>query len=167
MADENKDLYYLNELSDYKVAEDYPDVRGWEVKDADNRTIGKVDNLLVSKSAKRVVYLDIEVDEAVIEAGHDTYGESAANGVHEYLNKEGEDHLIIPIGMVNLNESEELVHSNQVTHETFAKTSRFNKGEVINRDYELLVYGSYLPKSTDTRVEDDKNFYDRKEFKKS
>jgi len=45
MTDTNKNLFNLDELSDYKVANDYSDVRGWQVKDANNRTIGKVDHL--------------------------------------------------------------------------------------------------------------------------
>jgi len=49
MDKSNKNLYYLNELSDYTVDGDYSDVRGWEVKDRDERTIGKVDNLLVNE----------------------------------------------------------------------------------------------------------------------
>jgi hypothetical protein len=39
------------------------------VKDANNRIIGKVDHLLVNKTAERVVYLDVEVDTTVIEEG--------------------------------------------------------------------------------------------------
>ncbi len=55
MTDKNKNLYYLHELSDYKVADNYADVRGWEVKDAGNRTIGQVEGLIVNKKAERVV----------------------------------------------------------------------------------------------------------------
>jgi hypothetical protein len=43
------------------------------MKDANNRIIGKVDHLLVNKTAERVVYLDVEVDTTVIEEGHETY----------------------------------------------------------------------------------------------
>lgn len=41
MSDNNntKNLYYLDELSDYKVSSDDSDVRGWEVKDTDERVI--------------------------------------------------------------------------------------------------------------------------------
>jgi hypothetical protein len=77
MTDKNKNLYYLHELSDYKVADDYADVRDWEVIDADKRTIGKVDGLLVNKDAERVVYLDVEVDTSLIEAGHQSYASPA------------------------------------------------------------------------------------------
>ncbi len=41
MTDRNKNPY-LHELSDHKVADEYADVRDWEVIDADKRTIGKV-----------------------------------------------------------------------------------------------------------------------------
>jgi hypothetical protein len=164
MADENKDLYYLHELSGYKVAEDYPDVRGWEVKDTDNRTIGKVDGLLVSKSAERVVYLDVEVDKAVIEAGHEVYS-ATVNGVHEFLNKEGEDHLILPIGLATLEEDNKLVYSDSLTHETFAGASRFSKGATISREFEIVVFGQYRPELMDLIAEQNNDFYNRKEFK--
>ncbi|PKP19415.1 MAG: photosystem reaction center subunit H, partial [Bacteroidetes bacterium HGW-Bacteroidetes-22] len=39
-TDTKKNLFKLDELSGYKVAENYSDVRGWDVKDANNRTIG-------------------------------------------------------------------------------------------------------------------------------
>jgi hypothetical protein len=71
MTDKQK-KFNLDELSGYKVAENYNDVLV-DVKDANNRIIGKVDHLLVNKTAERVVYLDVEVDTTVIEEGHETY----------------------------------------------------------------------------------------------
>ena len=115
MADKN--LYYLHELSDYKVDSDYPDVRGWKVKDADNKTVGKVDNLLVNKSTERVVYLDVEVDESLLGEDTKTLAASAGEGVHGFINKEGEDHLIIPIGLAGLNEDEKLVLCNNINRQ--------------------------------------------------
>ncbi len=69
-TENNKHLQYLDDLSDYKVADEDPDVRGWKVKDINDRTIGKVVSFLVNKEAKRVRYLDVEVDESIIEEGH-------------------------------------------------------------------------------------------------
>jgi hypothetical protein len=167
MTDKNKDLYYLHDLPDYKVAEDYADVRDWEVIDADKRTIGKVDGLLVSKQAERVVYLDVEVDRSLIEAGHETYATPANEGVHEFLNADGDNHLIIPIGMVTLDEENEKVHTTHVDYTTFAKTKRFKKGVDVERSYELMVLPHYFP--GDKFGEDsgaDEQFYNRKEFKR-
>ncbi|QED37278.1 hypothetical protein FK178_05920 [Antarcticibacterium arcticum] len=139
----NKNLYYLNELSDYKVSSDDPDVRGWQVKDADNRVIGKVDNLLVNKEIEKVLYLDVEVDPTIIEANHDPYGTPANEGVHEFINKEGENHIIIPVGLVNLNNDQKFVYTDTINYQTFAETKRFARGHNINRDYEVVVLDTY------------------------
>lgn len=143
MTDDNKDLFYLEELPDYKVASHYSDVRGWDVIDADNRTIGKVTNLLVSKKDERVVYLDVEVDNALIKGGYDTYQAPASDGVHGFLNKDGDDHLIIPVGMVSLNEEGKKVLTEHINYDTFLRARRFPKGTAIDREYELCVLRHY------------------------
>jgi hypothetical protein len=165
MTDTNKNLYNLDELSGYKVAENYNDVRGWDVKDANNRTIGKVDHLLVNKIAERVVYLDVEVDESLIEDGHDTYQSKVSDGVHQFLNKEGENHLIIPIGMANIDEENKLVSTNQIDSTTFAKTKRFKKGDDIDFGSELGVVRHYKRDNTIHSSNAAEGFYQREEFK--
>lgn len=163
---ENKTLFYLHELSDYKVADEYPDVRDWEVKDANSRTVGKVEGLLVNKNAERVVYLDVEVDEDVIKAGHETFAAKASEGMHEFKNEDGEDHLIIPIGMVDLDTENKVVLAPEINYDTFAKTSRFRKGNNLSRDYEIIVFNSYIPDSSDKKpFREENDFYNRKEFK--
>lgn len=152
--DKDKNLYYLDELSDYKVSNDDPDVTGWEVKDADNRVIGKVDNLLVNKRTERVVYLDVEVDKTIIEADHDPYGQPANADVHEFINKEGENHIIIPIGLVSLNEDQKFVYTDRINHQTFAETKRIQKGHAVNREYEVVVLDSYERDYRDDRDRD-------------
>ena len=164
MTDTNKNLFNLDELSNYKVAENYSDVRGWDVKDANNRTIGKVDHLLVNKTAERVVYLDIEVDTTLIEEGHKTYQNRVSDGVHEFLNKDGENHLIIPIGMATIDEQNKLVNTNQIDSSTFAKTKRFKKGDDIDFEYELIVVRHYKRDNTIHSSNTVDGFYDREEF---
>ncbi|MDQ7818872.1 MAG: PRC-barrel domain-containing protein [Melioribacteraceae bacterium] len=167
MTDQTRNLFYLKELSDYKVASDYCDVRGWDVLDINNRNIGKVTSLLVNKIAERVVYLDVEVDKTLIEDGYNTYQTPASDGVHGFLNKEGDDHIIVPIGMVSLDEENKQVHTNQINYATFAKARRFSKVDVIDPDYELFLFRHYLGDvPTDSIILDDK-FYSRKEFENS
>jgi hypothetical protein len=163
---ENKNLYYLDELSDFKVASDDSDIRGWEVLDADSRTVGKVDRLLANKETKRVVYLDIEVDESLIEVGHEVYNISANEGAHEFINKEGENHLIIPIGLVRLDKENDKVLTDEINHNTFAKTKRFSKGSELDRKYEVTVIENYFPENELKEDEaKDNRFYDRQEFR--
>jgi hypothetical protein len=167
MTDTNKNLFNLDELSGYKVAEDYSDVRGWDVKDANNRTIGKVDHLLVNKTAERVVYLDVEVDEELIETGHNTYQTKVSDGVHQFLNKDGENHLIIPIGMAVIDDKNKHVVTNQIDSSTFAKAKRFKKGDVIDFGYELNLVRHYRGDNTIHSSNSVDGFYNREEFKNS
>src|SRR5665811_464276 len=103
MKTPEKHLYYLSELSDYKISGGYPDVRNWEVKDEALRQIGMVKNLLVNTKTERVVYLDVEVDQTIIDADHDPYGRPANEEIREFINEKGENHIILPIGLVDFN----------------------------------------------------------------
>lgn len=164
MENQEKHLYTLDELSDYKVASGDPDVRSWEVRDADNRVIGKVDNLLVNKTARRVVYLDVEVDNTIIDANHDPYGRPQNIEIREFINKDGENHVIVPIGMVNLDDKNKTVLAHGINHRTFAETKRYHKGDPINREYETAVLDSYNRENPPAEVYDGDQFYERDEF---
>jgi len=143
MSTSEKHLYRLEELSDYKIASGYPDVRGWEVRDLNNRVIGKVSELLANVEREKVVYLDVEVDDTIIDAGHDPYGRPANKDVHEFINEKGENHVIIPIGLAELNEEKEYVSTSTIDHRTFAETKRFRREAPIAREYEVIILDSY------------------------
>lgn len=157
MKTQEKQLYYLNELSDYKVDSGYSDVSGWNVKDAALRTIGTVNNLLVNIKTEKVVYIDVEVDASIIDAKHDPYGRPANEEIREFINEKGENHIIIPIGLVDINSSEKYVIAELIDHQTFAETKRIRRDTPIDRDYENAVLDSYkrkYPEKTGNQSED-------------
>jgi hypothetical protein len=167
MSENKKNLYYLDDLSGYKVASDDSDVRGWDVVDNENRRVGKVDGLLANKETERVIYLDVEVDQSLIEDDHEAYNKAASEGAHEFVNREGENHLIIPIGLVKVDETEKKVISHEINSNTFAKTKRRKKSDSVDRNYEVTVLRQYFPEeSTDEAHMDDEGFYSRREFKR-
>lgn len=53
----------LDDLDDFEVHDDDPDIRGWEVIAEDGERIGEVKDLLVDTVAMKVRYLGIDVDE--------------------------------------------------------------------------------------------------------
>lgn len=166
MENKDKNLYRLDELTDYKVASNYSDVRGWKIVDADNRTIGKIDNLWVNKDMQRVVYLDVKVDKALIDDSrnevHDTIAHD--NG-REFVYKEGDSHLIIPIGSVNINEDTKIVMANGISYDTFRRTGRYNIQDNFDRNYERSILRSYYPDDAQSGFEsNDDAFYKRREF---
>lgn len=143
MTKKEKHLYQMSELKGYKINPKDPDIRGWIVKDLDNRVIGKVDNLLVNKELGKVVYVDVEVDQSIIDANHDPYSAHTDSEIHEFINKEGENHIIIPIGLISLNRDEKYAFTESINYQTFAETKRYRSGTTISRDYERHVMGSY------------------------
>ncbi|MEJ7914025.1 MAG: PRC-barrel domain-containing protein [Chitinophagaceae bacterium] len=165
-TNDDNQLCYLDELPDYKVASEDCDVRGWEVKDKDSRSIGKVDGLLVNKAAERVVYLDVEVNESLIEGGRQGRLSFVGEGAYEFSHKDGDDHLIIPIGMVKLDEENKTVCANEIEYNTFVKASRFSKGNLVEREYEITLLRHYLPAATlDYPANIGDSFYNGQAFK--
>ena len=47
----NSHLGRLNDLDEFKVADGYPDIRGWEVRTGDGHKLGKVGDLVVDTQA--------------------------------------------------------------------------------------------------------------------
>lgn len=160
-----RNLYYLNELSDYKIASGYPDVRGWKVKDADDRTVGEVDNLLVNKTTNRVVYLDVKVNEELLKENEEPLAIPASEGVHQFINKEGENRLVIPIGLAQLDEEKELVHSTEIRADTFDTTKRFREGALQDPETEIVVYRLYISEVNGAdNTDQSEEMYNRREF---
>lgn len=168
MNTDNKDksLFYLEELRDYKVVDDDKDVRGWNVKDKDGRTIGEVNSLLVNKNTERVVYLDVEADKSLIEANYKPYSSKADEGVHDFINEDDENHVIIPIGMAHLDLDNKIVSTKQINHDTFARTKRLKKGAPIHRDYEVMILDTHIRPGNKTDYPQGETFYERKEFQR-
>lgn len=57
-------LVPLSELDGVALADGAPDVRGWTVRSAEGRAIGRVDDLLVDTGRMRVRYLAVALEDA-------------------------------------------------------------------------------------------------------
>src|SRR3978361_1743179 len=64
MAFVESNYYHLEELggSDFEIVDDEPNIIGWPVKDDRGVKIGKVDNPLVDRQARKVRYLVLDLD---------------------------------------------------------------------------------------------------------
>ena len=118
----------LSEMDDFQVADGYPDIRGWEVKTADGRTIGKVDDLIADTGAMRVRYVDVELDRTVGEMTRDaaTPGDQGR-------------HTLLPIGAVRLDDAHDDVLVDGYTVEQVAGMPRYS-GQSITPDYERSLH---------------------------
>lgn len=120
MAELNDRIVPLDELDDFEVADGDPDVRGWDVVSADGRKIGEVEQLLVDTAAMKVRYLDVDVDDDLIETGND------------------ERHVLIPIGYARLDEDDDRVVVDRLQSSQVATLPAYNHSPVT-RDYETSL----------------------------
>lgn len=155
MEKREKHLYYMSELKDYKIDSHDHDIRGWKLRDYDQRVVGKVDNLLVNKELGKVVYVDVEVDQSIIDVNHDPYAADTQTDFKEFINKEGENHIIIPIGLIDIYDKDKYVYTESINYQTFAETKRYRSGTEITRNYEHHVLGSY--NRNDRRIDREDN----------
>lgn len=125
----------LDQLDDFKVAEGDPDVRGWEVRAADGRRIGEVDNLLVDTAAMKVRYLDVDLEGDVVAEG-------------------GDRHILVPIGYARLDESADHVFVDTLTSSDLATMPVYDHSP-LTREYETAVRQRFDSSYTGTAPERD------------
>ncbi|MQA88636.1 MAG: DUF2382 domain-containing protein [Gemmatimonas sp.] len=109
----------LDELSDFKVAEGDPDVRGWEVLSSDGSKIGDVDNLLVDSTAMKVRYLDVDLDESNITDGSNR-------------------HILVPIGFARLDEGADQIFVDSLNPGNLGEIPAY-RHEPLTREYETTL----------------------------
>ena len=115
----------LSELDDYKVADGYPDINGWDVKTADGTKVGEVKDLVVDTQAMRVRYLDVELDRSL----HQLAREAAAPG-----DQSDDRHVLLPIGDLRLDDEHDDVLVDNLSAAQIGALPRH--GGRITTDYE-------------------------------
>lgn len=113
---ETSTLRRLRDLTDFEVADDNPDVRGWTVRGNDGQALGTVFELIVEPEAMKVRYLDVELDSRF--------------HINEHKN-----HILLPIGAASLDEDGDNVFVPALNAETVLNYPPYIEIQ-ITRDYE-------------------------------
>jgi hypothetical protein len=108
-------LVHSRDLDHFKIPDGDPDPRGWDVKTAEGRDIGKVSDLLVDTATGRVRYLELAVDKDVVKTG-------------------ARDYYLIPVGEARLNDDHDDVVVN-LSAADLADVPVYERGHV-SREYE-------------------------------
>lgn len=128
----------LDQLNDFKVAEGDPDVRGWDVLSSDGRKIGEVDNLLVDTTAMKVRYLDVDIEQGLLENDPDR-------------------HILIPIGYARLDEDDDQIFVDRLTATTLKEIPAYRAGS-LTREYETNLHG-FFDNDFSATTKKDNDFY--------
>lgn len=132
----------LDELDSMKVADDDPDVRGWDVISADGRKFGKVEELLVDTTAMKVRYLDVEVEKDLRASDRDR-------------------RILIPVGHARLHESEDHVHVSGLRTEQVRSIPAYTGR--LDREYEESLR-SHFTGSAAAATGTGSDYYDDRHF---
>jgi photosynthetic reaction center H subunit len=125
-------LVHSRELHDFHVPDGRPDPRGWTVRSADGRDLGKVEDLLVDTSTNQVRYLELRVDDDIRKAG-------------------GRDWALVPIGAARLDDERDDVIVNLTS--TDLNDVPVYERQRLTRDYERSLHG-YLEERPHLRASD-------------
>jgi photosynthetic reaction center H subunit len=115
-------LVHLDDVSEFKVADGDPDIRGWDVRTADGRKIGTVEDLIVDTGLMKVRYIEARLDTAVTRTSD-------------------ERHVLIPIGTARLDDDEDDVYlaTNIVNPEQLPAYDH----QPLTRDFEVSLRGQF------------------------
>lgn len=141
MANEMDRIVPLDDLEDFEVAEGEPDVRGWEVLSADGDRIGEVDQLLIDTTAMKVRYLDVDIEDSLVETGEDR-------------------HALVPIGFARLDEDNDQVLVDNLTTDNVRGLPTYDHGPVT-RELETETRRVFEPGFT---PEHEERFYEHEHF---
>lgn len=128
--------------SDYKVADDDPDVRGWDVIGMNGERLGEVDELIVDTSAMKVRYLEVDIDNTLLDKDN--------------------NHILIPIGSASLDRENKNVMVTTLDSRSVSNYPAYN-GEAISRDYEHKLISALSPSYQAGSVSND-SFYEGEHF---
>ncbi|HVR44794.1 MAG TPA: PRC-barrel domain-containing protein [Thermoanaerobaculia bacterium] len=120
MKDENHErLMLLDNLKGYRVSKGEPDIRGWDVVASDKRKIGEVHELVIDTIDLKVRYLDVEVDEKILDA-------------------KGSSHVLVPVAGAKLDDDDNRVYLDRVSSEELKALPAYDHRS-ITRDFETNI----------------------------
>lgn len=134
--------------SDYKVADNNPNIKNWHVKDGTGRTFGKVDELIFNPASKKVRYMivDLKGNEFSLDSRH----------------------VMIPIGKATLHEKDDDVILSGVRAEQLGGLPAYEKGNDISPSYERDIRNHFSGTSAAGATTDydthDESFYEHDDF---
>ena len=120
----NRNLQFVEDLDDYKVHHDDVDIRDFDVKTLTGETIGEVEGLLADVTAKRVRYVEIEIEDDVISRHTGTYSDDDRN-------------ILIPVGLVQINAADKSISLHGITFDQLLGYPLFNRKNGYTVSYEL------------------------------
>jgi PRC-barrel domain protein len=89
-ADTGGTLVHTKDLDDFKLPNNEPDPRGWDVRGTDGSKVGKVEDLLFDTGERRIRYLEVALDK-------------------DFAKDAARDYALVPFGQARLDDDNDHV----------------------------------------------------------
>lgn len=126
-------------------------MRGWPVVDRDKEPLGKVDALMADPDTGNVRYIQVELDEKLLNETSDSWGKSSGSSRGDLM-KTGAMALI-PVGMAYVARDEKKIMADTATRSSYGTAPRHTRQDSLSSDYEEQVRDHYLKKHEPTTPE--------------
>lgn len=160
-------LARLGDVTDVRIADGEPDVRGWTVKGPAGNRVGKVGDLILDTGAMKVRYLEVQLDKDVAEAVARSGGETDPRIAPSR-------YALVPIGIARLDRAHARVYLSAGAVDLIGLPEPERR--VPSREHEQAVVRGYglgtreggrMPESPDAAAHGDDpsdRFYDEAHF---
>ncbi|MDQ3190842.1 MAG: PRC-barrel domain-containing protein [Bacteroidota bacterium] len=118
-AQDVKRLHKLKTLDDFEIADQDPDITGWEVFSSDDVKFGKIEDLIIDKEQMKAEYADMVVDK-------------------HYITGKTENHLLIPMEMIHVDKDHKKVYVTKIVSKDLEIFPYYN-GVDITSHYEKTL----------------------------
>lgn len=134
----------LKELnhSDYKIAENQPNIDGWKILDTSGKKVGKVKDLLFDEQALKVRYIITNLKKG------------------DLLDEDR--NILIPIGQAQLDKDNDRVVVPNITRDKLVALPHYNKAENLTHEDETRIRNSFAGTTAGTYNREE--FYDHEHF---
>lgn len=165
---ETRRLKYLDNLDDYELHDNEPDIRGWDVYSQSGRKIGEVENLVVDTDAETIRYAVVELDDDLYsERDKDqSFFERISESVRDFFSDNDDRHILIPVGRLQLNADQDRLITTGLQGSQYANAPRYryNRNSFFQPRYEVaVVQFCTLPDDNDYDTYRDEK-YEEKDF---
>ncbi|WP_051286541.1 DUF2382 domain-containing protein [Salinimicrobium terrae] len=138
-------INHLEELnhSDYKIADDQPNIDNWKIVDRSDKKVGKVHDMLFDKDRMKVRYIITNLKDG------------------EIMNDDRK--VLIPIGQAQLNTSKERVIVPNIKKEHLTTLPKYDKADNLTQEDETLIVNTFTGTKGTTQYKKE-TFYDNENF---
>ncbi len=151
---ENNNTSNLKELgeSDYEIVDGEPNIKGWDVKDANGKQFGEVTELIFNSTTNKVLYLIVDLDDNDFDMKDDKK-------------------VLVPIGVAELHEKDDDVILSGVTAAQLSSLPAYEKGNITSQTESAIrtvfaggaVAAAVSPDFYQHETFNDKKFYGKRQ----